>query len=284
MRAALSVALVSVIGWLYAGTVSALGREWLSSADASYGIVLAAVAVMLVWRRRALCADRLDPHAPPAIGVLPLLFGLALYLAGTLGADVFLTRLSFVAVVAGATYFLAGPAVTRVMAAPLVFMTLAIPPPTLVVNAVTLPLQLVASRIAETTLMTIGVPVFRDGNVLQLPSTALQVAEACSGLRSLVSLGALAALLAWASERAVLNRAAIVAAAIPIAVIINGLRVALAGVASETWGPAIVTGGWHSFTGWVTFVGSLALLLLIRRLLHLTDGARMMPAPEGANA
>lgn len=175
--------------------------------------------------------------------------------------------------------FLAGPAATRVMAAPLVFLLLSIPPPTLIVNAITAPLQLVASRIAEASLMTIGVPVFREGNLLQLPSTTLEVAEACSGLRSLVSLGAVAVMLAWATEHRLLPRAAMVAAAVPIAVVANGFRVALTAVATEIWGPGVATGSWHTFTGWLTFVGSLALLMLLRRAFHATGRTPAVQIP-----
>jgi exosortase len=143
-----------------------------------------------------------------------------------------------------------------------------------VVNAVTLPLQLVASQIAEASLMTVGVPVYREGNVLLLPSAALEVAEACSGLRSLVSLGALSVLLAWATESRTPARVVIVAAAVPVAVLMNGLRVALTGLASEAWGPSVATGSWHTFTGWLTFVAAMGSLMLLQRLLQAVSGPR----------
>jgi exosortase len=267
MARSLVAAVAIAVGALYAPTAIALGTEWLSSADSSYGIVLAAAAILLAFRRSRSVVVRTDARST-TLGLLLLLSGLFLYLVGMLGADVFLTRVSFVPVAGGALLFLAGSATVRLMAVPLIFVLLAIPPPALIVNAITLPLQLVASRIAEASLMALNIPVFRDGNVLHLQSTALEVAEACSGLRSLVSLGALAALLAWATERRLPARAAIVAASVPIAVVMNGLRVALTGVASEVWGPAMATGSWHTFTGWLTFVASLTTLMLLRRAAH----------------
>jgi exosortase len=265
-------AVVLAAAGLYGPAASGLGREWLASGDTSYGLVMAAVAGLLAWRRRRPFIARSESE--PSLWSLAVLgAGLILYMVGMLGADLYLTRTSFVVVAAGALLFVAGHRAARVMAAPLLFVLLSIPPPALVVNAVTFPLQLVASSIAEASLAGVGVPVFREGNVLFLPSAAIEVAEACSGLRSLVSLGALAVLLAWASEQRLAPRLAIVAAAIPLAVVMDGFRVALTGLASEAWGPAVATGSWHSFTGWLTFVASMGSLLLLRRAMHTAAGS-----------
>jgi len=171
-------ALALSLAWLYAGTLKGLAIEWLSSADASYGIVLLAVALAVLWRRRTAFARARNARASAWPGLALLLCGLGAYLVGQLGADVFLTRISFVVALTGAIWFVAGGAAVRVLAAPLVFLLMAIPLPALIVNTITLPLQLVASRIGETTLSAAGVAVFRDGNLLELPSTTLEVAEA----------------------------------------------------------------------------------------------------------
>jgi len=267
----LSLVLVATIGWLYAATGAALVSQWWYDPDESYGLALVGVAAVLIWRRRTLFLCKRNPQSPPALGLAMLVAGVMLYLVGNLGADIFLTRVSFVLVVAGTVCFLAGPAAARVMAAPLVFTLLAIPLPALVLTAVTLPLQLLASRIAGTVLMLAGTPAVRDGNLLRLPSATLEVAEACSGLRSLCSLGAMAVLLAWATERSWTKRAVIVAAAVPIAILMNGLRVAVTGLACEVWGRIAARDPWHTLTGWLAFAASLALLLAVRALL---DNAR----------
>jgi exosortase len=251
----------ALIAVLYAGQLKGLASEWTSSPDASYGAALACVAIVVAWRRRSALARATNPESPSLPGIAWLLFGVFLYLAGSLGADLFITRSSMIVVLAGLLWYLAGGAAVRVMAAPLLFLLLAIPLPALVVNAVTMPLQLLASRIAESLLATGGVPVYRDGNVLQLPSTMLQVADACSGLRSLISLGALGVLLAWTTPSSTAKRFTIIAAAVPIAIVMNGIRIAVTGVACETWGREMASGGWHTFTGWVTFVVSLWLLV-----------------------
>src|SRR5581483_10305969 len=125
-------------------------------------------------------------------------------------------------------------------------------------------------------------PVFRDGNVLELRSTSLQVAEACSGLRSAISLTALACLIAWATERTVGRRAAIVSAAVPIAIVLNGLRIAATGAACEVWGPDAASGSWHTFTGWVTFVLALLALAQVQRLIARPRGSAAVMQVEAA--
>ncbi|HKB11788.1 MAG TPA: exosortase/archaeosortase family protein [Vicinamibacterales bacterium] len=256
------------IAWLYAETVAGLGREWFSSADSSYGVVLFAVAAVVAWQRRERLVAAFDPASRHFSGLLLLTSGLVLFLCGEFGAVVFLTRVSLVVVIAGAVWFLGGAGVVRTMQAPLAFLLIAVPLPTLVVNAVTLPLQFTASSIAEGALNTAGIAVFRDGNVLELPSGPLAVAEACSGLRSLVSLTAIAILLAWAAPaRRRVTSLAIVAAAVPIAIVTNGFRIAAVGLACETWGPRMASGGWHTFSGWLTFAVSALVLISVQRVM-----------------
>jgi exosortase len=254
------------MGWLYAGTLARLVSQWASSPDASYGIVLAVVSLAVAWKRRRAFTAAIESDAPAWQGAAVLIGGLVLYLAGQLGAEMFFTRVSFVIVVTGGLWFLAGPRAVRVMAAPLVFLLIAIPLPELVVNAMTLPLQLMASRVAETSLAAIGVPVFRDGNVLELPRTTLQVAEACSGLRSIVSLAAIGVLLAW-TEPSLPRGAVIVLSSLPVAILMNGFRIAATGVACEAWGPKAASGSWHTFSGWVTFLVSVFVLVQLQRAM-----------------
>jgi exosortase len=274
MGGLLQTVLVCAIVWLYADPARGLVVQWMTSADASYGVILAVVACALIWTRRRAAAPSRDGVWSSAAGLALLGLGLTLHLAGLFAADLFTTRASFVFVAGGLTWFLAGRAAARTMAAPLMFLLLAIPIPELVVNAVTLPLQLMASHVAESTLALSGVPVFREGNVLELPSVTLQVAEACSGLRSAVSLASVALLLAWSSGGPIARRALLVVSTVPIAVVVNGLRIAATGVACETWGPSAAHGTWHTVTGWLTFVVGLLALLVLQWLLLERGGRR----------
>jgi exosortase len=278
MTRALVAAATGALAVLYGGATAGLAREWTSSPDASYGLILLVIAMAIAWQRRGRFVEAADPHAPSNAGLVLLLIGLSVYLSGLFGADVFLTRISFVAVLGGTLWFLAGARAARMMAVPLVFLLIAIPLPSLIVNAVTLPLQFVASHIAESALTIASVPVFRDGNVLILPSTTLEVAEACSGLRSLVSLGAIGAVLAWAVERAAWRRTVLVLLTVPIAIVMNGVRIAATGIACEIWGPQLASGHWHTFTGWITFVVSTFVLVQAGNAMAWLDRDRIWSA------
>ena len=266
-----SALLTVAIAWLYATTLGGLAAEWFSSPESSYGLVVAAVALAVLWRRRTLFVEACSPAPQAFAGPAVLLSGLGVYLVGQLGADVFLTRVSFVVVLTGAVWFAAGGRALRVIAAPLWFLLVAIPLPALIVNAITLPLELTASRIAEGMLNTAGLPVFRDGNVLELPSTTLEVAEACSGLRSILSLAGIAGLLAWA-ETSWPRRLGIVAASLPVAIVMNSMRIAATGLACEYVSPNAASDPWHSLGGWLTFVAAVAVLTRLPRALTLAQG------------
>ena len=263
-------ALVLGFAWLYAETASGVFAEWISSPDASYGLVLAVVAVAVMWRRRHEFVRAVDGTASPWSGGCVLLGGLILFGIGQLGADIFLTRISLVAVLAGAVWFLAGWRAVRVITAPLMFLLVAVPLPALVVNAVTLPLQLIASRVAATMIEAAGIPVFRDGNILELPSTTLAVAQACSGLRSLISRAAIGGVLAW-MHTGWARRLTIVLASVPIAIATNSLRIAVTAAACEYWSPRAAADPWHTVAGWLTFVVGVALLLQVPRWSTLGD-------------
>lgn len=251
--------------FMYRQTIDSLATEWMSSPEASYGLILAATALVVAIRRWPVFVAQANADAPglAALGLATL--GAFLFTIGQLGADLFLTRVSFVVLLAGTVWSLSGGRAARTMAAPLVFLLIAIPLPALVVNEVTLPLQLAASRVAEGVLQAIAIPVYRDGNLLTLPSGTLQVAEACSGLRSAVSLGAVGVLLAWATEPTIGRRVFLLALTLPIAVVMNGLRVAATGVFVEAAGRP-PGADLHAFMGWVTFLVAFAALMALQRL------------------
>jgi exosortase len=276
-RIAILLLLALGFDWVYRATGAALMTEWMSSPEASYGLVLAATAIVVAVRRwpQFLSSSTAEGRGLAGLGLAA--FGSALFVVGQLGADVFLTRVSLVLLLGGAIWSLCGARALRLMAAPLIFLLIAIPLPALVVNEVTLPLQLAASQVAETTLGLMSIPVYRDGNLLVLPSATLQVAEACSGLRSAVSLGAVGVLLAWATEPTLLRRAVLIATTLPIAIFMNGMRVAATGVYTESVGHP-PGADLHSFMGWVTFLVSIAALMTLQRIAS----PRPSSAPERA--
>jgi exosortase len=258
--------LVIALGWLYADVIPALVRQWTADPDYSHGFFVVPLAAFFVWERRdALARVPIHPHAA---GLAVLAASLIVFIAGRYGSELFLTRVSMIGVLAGLILFLAGWAHLRVLAFPLAFLLFMIPLPAIVFNQIAFPLQLLASRLGEMTISASGVPVLREGNVLLLPGRTLEVAEACSGIRSLLSLLMLAIVLGYFSERRIGPRVAIAVAAIPIAVIANAIRVAGTGLASYWISPAAAEGFFHSFSGWLMFVVALVGLLAVHRAIE----------------
>jgi exosortase len=152
---------------------------------------------------------------------------------------------------------------------PLAFLILMIPLPAILFNQIAFPLQLIASQFGEAVIRAVDIPVLREGNVLILANISLEVAEACSGIRSLISLITLAVVFGYIGDSRNWARVAITASAIPVAVVTNGARVAGTGVAAHYYGKAAAEGFFHEFSGWLVFIAAFALLLLIHRVLLL---------------
>ena len=261
-------AVSATAAWLYAGTLSSLVRQWASDDDYSHGFFVVPLAAYFLWERRAAFAR--TPCRPSAAGLALVVLSLGVFSAGRLGAELFLARVSLVGLIAGIVWFLAGREYLKVAAFPLAFLLLMIPLPAIVFNQITLPLQTLAARLGEITIAAAGVPVLRDGNVLQVPGRTLEVAEACSGIRSLISLFTIAVVLGYFASRG--GRAArltLVLAAVPIAVVANAARVAGTGLACYWLTPAAAEGFFHTFSGWLMFGVALAGLLLVQRAIEI---------------
>ena len=191
---------------------------------------------------------------PSCFGLLVVAGSLVMLVAGLLGAELFLSRVSFIGALAGSLLFLFGWQRLRVLLFPLAFMLLMVPLPALIFNKIAFPLQLLASHVGEYAISALDIPILREGNVLILANATLEVAEACSGIRSLVSLFTLGIVFGYFVDRRPWVRAVIALSAIPVAILANGLRVASAGVAAHNFGTAGVEGLFHEFSGWVVFV------------------------------
>jgi exosortase len=250
---------------LYQHVIAKLVHDWATDDNYSHGFLILPIAAYLVWERREALA-RVE-RRPSNLGFLVLAGSLAVLIAGTLGAELFLSRISMLGVVAGSILFLGGWSAFRVLAFPVAFLLLMIPIPAIIFNQIAFPLQLLASRFGTSVMSLAGVPVLREGNVLVLSNTTLEVAEACSGIRSLVSLLTLGLLLGYFSDRRNWVRTVLPLATIPIAIFANGMRVAGTGVAAYYYGPEAAEGFFHTFSGWLVFVAALALLVLIQRAI-----------------
>jgi exosortase len=253
----------------YAPVLGKLVRQWIEDPDMGHGVFVPLVAGYMVWRRRQELAA-LDP-APNWWGLLVVAWGaLQLYVA-TLGAELFLARTAFLISLGGSVLLLGGTRVLRAVAFPLFLLCFMIPIPAILYNQVTFPLQLLASRLAEEWLSLSGLPVLREGNILELPSRSLNVVEACSGVRSLLSLSFLSLVFASFFDKKVWMRPVLLAASVPIAVAANAGRVTITGLLGE-WRPELAEGFFHDVSGWIIFLLALIMLAVFHGTVNAVYG------------
>jgi exosortase len=262
-----SVLISLLIAAVYSGVLIKLVTDWWQIPDFSHGFLVPLFSGYLVWvKRKSLL--RIKP-APTSYGVVIAALGLVTLLLGVYGAELFLSRVSLVILLAGVVLALRGWQFFKEIRFALLVLLLAIPIPSIVFNEMTLPLQILASKLASTLLPLFGVPVLREGNVIQLPAMKLEVAEACSGIRSLMSLFTLAVFYGYFLEKSYFRRAVLMAASIPIAIAANAVRIFGTGVCVQYWDPDKAEGFFHEFSGWVMFVVSLACLFIVDRAIRL---------------
>jgi len=174
--------------------------------------------------------------------------------------------------------FLEGWGMLRALVFPLAILLLMVPIPSIVLNQITFPLQILASKLSAWILPLMGVPVLREGNVINLPAMPLEVADACSGIRSLLSLTCLAVMYGYLMEKRTGIRIILALASIPIAVVANGLRIVGTGLLVQYWDPEKAEGFFHAFSGWLIFVASLFMLFALHRLIVMRSNHREVSA------
>lgn len=272
----LVTALAVLIGLLYTNIFVLLVKDWWTDSNFSHGFFVPAFSAFVIWQKRRELAS--VPINPSWAGLGLVVVALLVYLLGVIGAELFLSRSSFVLLLGGLVVYFLGWAFFRALAFPLAFLFLMVPLPTLVLNQVTVPLQFLASNLASSLLASVGVPVLREGNIIQLPTMSLEVVEACSGIRSLVSLVTLAIIYGYLLESSMAIRVILALAAVPIAIAANSLRVTGTGLLGLYWGPDKAEGFFHTFSGWIIFLLALGMLFaahgVLRFLKQLYRGRR----------
>jgi exosortase len=254
----------ALVALSYAPVLAQLVRQWENDPDMSHGFFVPAVFALIIWQRREELAA-IKPR-PNWWGLALVLYGAVQLCIATLGAELFLQRTALVITIFGIVLMLGGPILLRKMLFPLFLLFFMVPIPAVLYNQVTFPLQLLASRLAGEGLSWLGVPVLRDGNILELPEQRLSVVEACSGIRSLLTLAFLSLVYGHFFEKRNLVRLLLFLATAPIAIIANAGRVALTGIISE-WRPDLAEGFFHNVQGWVVFMGALGMMIVLHQLL-----------------
>jgi len=263
---------------LYAGVLKGLILQWWSNPDYGHGFFVPLFSCYILWHERKRWAN--SEIMPRNFGFVVMLGAVGLLLLGSLGAELFISRFSMLVLLAGMILFLAGWRALRALSFPLSYLIWMIPIPAIIYNQITFPLQLIASRLATAWLELAEVPVLRDGNVLVMSNYSLEVVEACSGIRSLMTLMALAVAYGYLVEPRRSVRYILALLMIPIAIVTNAFRIMGAAMLAHRYGPGAAEGFLHEFSGVVIFMSALILMLLCHQILR-RIGERQRKAAHG---
>jgi exosortase len=256
---------------LYAPVLKNLVADWWNNPDYGHGFLVPVFSGYVLWREREKWLN--TEIKPSNFGLVVMLGAVVILLGGSLGAELFTTRISLLILLAGMILFLTGWKMLRAVSLPLAFLILMIPLPVLIYNQITFPLQLLASRFATFWLELVRVPVLREGNVLILPNYSLEVVEACSGIRSLMTLLTLAIAYGYLVERRRWVRYGLAILMVPIAIVSNAIRIMGTGVLTFHFGPKAAEGFFHEFSGWIIFLAALILMFFCHWILrHIGKG------------
>jgi exosortase len=261
---------------LFSRPAQALARDWWNDPEAGHGLLLAPLAIWFAWKAG------IAPNARPsrALGMSLLVAGILFRWVADLAAERFVMRGAMVLAAAGIVVWYFGFQQIRRWWLPFTLFILSIPLPELVLNRLALPLQFTASKIGASLLAWREIPVLLTGNVIRIPGHELFVAEACSGLRSLTALISLGVLLGAVMLRTPLSRIVLVLAAVPVAIVLNGIRVFMTGFLVFFVDPKLGEGFMHITEGWLIFVVAFVMLAGIARLF-LAIERRLGKGPSG---
>ena len=279
-----TAAVVGALAFLYATVLAKLGRDWWSDENYSHGLLVPFVIAIIVWREWDLLKNAVT-KSPVWLGGAVICFGLLLLAAGTLGAELFTQRMSMILMLVGLAVYFFGSKILQLLAVPFALLLLAIPIPQIVFNRIALPLQSLASQMAVWGIRLFDVPTVRLGNVIDIlprgstQTISLEVVEACSGIRSLMTLVTLGLILGYFTRRDDGGRFAnfvggdfwrtciLMVSAVPIAVLTNAARVSVTGILTYYYGKQATTSTWHELSGWLVYLAALALLIGVNYVL-----------------
>jgi exosortase A len=260
-----SAIIVACLVLLYFRVAQGLISDWIHMPDFSHGFLIPIVSFYFVYERRKELSALSPSTAWGGIGLIVL--GILFFLLGNLATEFFTMRFSMVVVLGGIVLFLLGKEFFKTLLFPIVFLIFMIPIPSVLMDRITFPMQLFASKVAAKSLYLIGIPALREGNIILLANTSLEVAEACSGIRSLIALLALSVVFAYFSQKTTLKRVLLVLSTFPIAIIANAARVTGTGILAHHYGDKVAQGFFHGFSGWILFVVAFVCLFLLGTML-----------------
>jgi len=260
-----SVILVLSFLLVFNHTIIALFKDWSTNPNYSHGFLIPFITAFMIWQKREeLC---LSSFRPGNWGLLVIITGMILHIVANLGAELFTMRLAIVITLFGLSIYLLGRKNTQKIAVPLAYLIFMIPIPAIIWNKIAFPLQIFASRMAEIVIRAIGITILREGNILYLTNTTLEVVDACSGIRSLITLLALSAALAYVSNHSRIKKWILFTLSIPIALLANIIRLSLTAGLAVRFGEKAAQGFIHEFSGIFIYLLGLTLLASVHVFL-----------------
>ncbi|MDA3789502.1 MAG: exosortase/archaeosortase family protein [Desulfobacula sp.] len=253
--------LILVFGFLYHKAIAMLILDWSIDPNFSHGFLIPFVALYMVWYKKNEIA--LISHEPSKTGIFIIILGMLVHIAGNVGSELFLMRFSMIITLSGIIIYYFGFKMFRKVLVPVAYLIIMIPIPSILWNKLAFPLQLFAANISSQSINLLNIPVFREGNILHLANTSLEVVDACSGLRSLTSLIALTGVFAFLAPLGIFKKWILFFSAIPIAVAVNVIRLTITGAMAAWIGPETAQGFLHDMSGLIIFGAALILVYIV---------------------
>lgn len=256
------VLLLSSFAILYSHTVIEMVKNWMRDDNFSHGFLIPLISLFMIWQKREeLQQQKIDPNI---LGLLIVLLAMCMHIVGAISAEMFTMRSSMLICIMGVVIFFFGFRIFLIAAVPFLYLFFMIPIPKIIWNQIAFPLQLMAAAISAEVVQFIGITVLREGNILHLSNTSLEVVDACSGLRSLMSLLALSAAVAFISNLRTQHKWFLFLSAVPIALLVNIIRLVATAILAKLCGPETAQGFLHDLSGFIVFIVAFILLYLMQ--------------------
>ncbi|OGQ89482.1 MAG: exosortase [Deltaproteobacteria bacterium RIFOXYC2_FULL_48_10] len=247
--------------FVYQKAILKLISDWSTDPNFSHGFLIPFVALYMIWYKKNELAE--VSFKPSLAGIIVIIGGMLIHVAGNLGSELFLMRFSMIITLSGIIIYFCGFEIFKRILVPIAYLIMMIPIPAILWNQVAFPLQLFSAQISAQAINLLNIPVFREGNILHLANTSLEVVDACSGIRSLTSLLALTGAFAFLAPLSTFKKWVLFLSAVPIAVAVNVIRLTITGAMAAWIGPETAHGFLHDMSGLIIFGAALILVYLV---------------------